>query len=176
MPIGSNAIRAASAYVEWRAEGVKLVQQQMRRLESTVGDVASRITQIGAGLTAIGGAALAGITVAVNRAADLGESVSKAGVIFGESASQVEQFSKTSANAFGISRRAAFQYTSALGEILNKSGQTEAQSAATSVQLTKLAADLASISNIGVDEALEKDQGWPGWLKRTVTCCWHFPG
>jgi len=89
-------------------------------------------------------------------ASDLAESVSKAGVVFGSSASAVEKFAETSATSFGISKRAAYEATGMFGNLFKTIGYGEEQAAAMSVDITKLAADLASFHNIGIEEAFEK--------------------
>jgi hypothetical protein len=92
----------------------------------------------------------------VQAASNLAEAQNKANVVFGESARLVAEFAATSANKFGISTRAAHEYTATLGNILQASGLNREASAEMSVKLTKLAADLASFNNIPIAEALEK--------------------
>lgn len=106
---------------------------------------------------AVVGGALAGVGLAsVKFASDLEESVNKANVTFGDAASVVQQFAQTSADSFGISQRAANEYSGTLGVILQASGLAQDASARMSVELVKLAADLASFNNIPIDVALEK--------------------
>ena len=69
---------------------------------------------------------------------------------------EIDKFSKTSAGAFGISKQAALEYTSTLGNIFQASGLGSTATADMSVQMVKLAADMASFNNIPIDEALEK--------------------
>lgn len=102
-------------------------------------------------------AAVTGIGVAsVKFASDLTEATNKATVTFGDSASAVSDFAETSANSFGLSKRAANEYAATLGVIIQGSGATQAASAEMSIELVKLAADLASFNNIPIDVALEK--------------------
>ncbi len=104
---------------------------------------------VGAAITAIG-------VASVKFASDLDEARNKAQVTFGASSDAVEEFAKTAAANFGLSQRAALEYSGTLGTILSASGLVESASADMSVDLVKLAADLASFNNIPIDVALEK--------------------
>lgn len=103
----------------------------------------------------VGGAAALGFAFA-NAASDLGEAENKALVTFGDFSDGIAEFAETSARQFGISKRAANEYTATLGNILQASGLAKDESAQMSQQMTVLAADLASFNNIPIDEALEK--------------------
>ena len=93
---------------------------------------------------------------AINAASDLEESSSKVAVTFGTARKRIEEFGKSSAEAFGISKRAAFDFSSTFGGILRETKLSEDALAQMSVQLTKLGGDLASFKNIKPEEALEK--------------------
>lgn len=99
---------------------------------------------------------LAATKTAISAASDLEESTSKVGVTFGNAKKHVEAFGKTTAEAYGISKRAAFDYASTFGGILRETKLGEEAMAAMSIQLTKLGGDLASFKNIKPEEALEK--------------------
>lgn len=102
-------------------------------------------------------AAVIGLGAAsVKAASDLGEAESAVNETFDESSAAISEFAATSAEAYGVSKRAANEYAATLGGILNASGLTRDESAALSVQAIQLAADLGSLRNLGVDEALEK--------------------
>lgn len=89
-------------------------------------------------------------------ASDLGEAQSAVEVTFGASQQVIEDFASTSAQAYGVSKRAANEYAASLGGIFNASGLAKEEAAELSVQAIQLAADLGSLRNLGVDEALEK--------------------
>lgn len=101
---------------------------------------------------AVGGVGAASVKLA----SDLEEARNKANVTFGEASQIVQDFAATSARSFGISQRAANEYTATLGNILQASGLSERATAQMSVELTRLAADLASFNNIPIEEALLK--------------------
>lgn len=88
-------------------------------------------------------------------AVDTSESLNKGGVVFGAYADQVVAFADESAKAYGISKRAALEYTGTLGNLLVSSGIAKDTAADFSVTMTQLAADLASFNNTSVDDAFE---------------------
>jgi hypothetical protein len=98
-----------------------------------------------AGLLAVAGAS-------IKFAADLGEARSAAEVTFGESTTLIETFAETSARAYGVSNRAAFEYTASLGGMLDASGLAEREAAELSVTMVKLAADVGSLRNVDTGE------------------------
>lgn len=112
---------------------------------------------IGLGVVALAGAGLGAAFVApIKAASDLGESINKAGVVFGKSTTQVLEFASTSSQALGLSRQAAIETTSAVGNLLTSVGLSRAKAADMSVGFVTLAADLASFNNIagGAEEVL----------------------
>ena len=150
-----SAIRAAAAFVSLELRQSAFTKG-LRSAERSLANTGKKLRSIGTATLGIGAAAITGFTGAVSRASDLSEAVSKSSNVFGEAASMVNKFAETSASAFGISKRAANEYASELGLILLKSGSTQAESAKMSLSLTRLAADIASLNNISIDEALTK--------------------
>lgn len=129
---------------------------QLKGFGGRVDTVKGKLESIRLPLLAVGGV-LTGLGVAsVNSASNLGESLNKANEVFGESVGVIHAFAEDSARSFGISQRAASEYTGTLGTILNASGLAQDASAGMSVEMVKLAADLASFNNIPIDVALEK--------------------
>ena len=78
------------------------------------------------------------------KASELEQSVGAVDTVFGRSAATIEKFADTSADAFGISTRAANQLTAQLGAMLTNLGYTQSEAAASSIELTKLGADLSA--------------------------------
>jgi hypothetical protein len=93
------------------------------------------------------------LSTAVANAVSLGEEMSKSGVVFGSSASVVQQFSET-ANAIGVSQRAALQASGTFGNLFRAIGLSQGMAAEYSVSLVGLAADLASFNNTSIDDAM----------------------
>lgn len=107
----------------------------------------------GVGLS-VGGMGAA-LKTAVSSASDVSESLSKNQVLFGKYTKGVEKFAATSATSFGISKRAALEYTGVFGNLFTALGVSGKESAKFSTSLTKLAADMASFNNTSIEDALE---------------------
>lgn len=87
---------------------------------------------------------------------DLNEALSKTVVAFGQSAKGILEWSKTSDTALGQSRFQALEAAATFGLLFSSMGLAEDASAKMSIALVELATDMASINNIGIDEALVK--------------------
>lgn len=125
------------------------------RLGRTMGKVGGAAKVAGAGMAAgAAGAAFLGKTF-VETAADIGESTSKIETIIGKRAAQtIQEFGKTSAQSFGMSRAAALEAGGSFAGMFKMMGQGNQESANMSVRMTKLAADMASFNNASPEEAL----------------------
>ncbi len=124
---------------------------------SKIGQNVRKMAKVVVAAVAVAAVAFAAFALsAVNAASDLDEAVNKASETFGRHVVIVEEFAATSANAFGISERAANDYASQLGVILTASGFAQDAAAGMSVDLVKLSADMASFNNIPIDVALQK--------------------
>ena len=108
------------------------------------------------------GAGFAALTAAVGRFAkssidayaDLGETLSKAGVIFGDATDSVVQFGDQAAESLGQSKQAAIAAAADFAIFGGAAGLTGEQLATFSTDLTALASDLASFSNTTPEEAV----------------------
>jgi hypothetical protein len=111
------------------------------------------ITSIQAVSAAIGQAnrLLAGF---VDESVAIGEEASKANVIFGESASAIQQFAQSS-SGIGLSTKAALQATASFGNLFTAIRLNSDQAAEYSLTLTRLATDLASFNNTTVEDAVQ---------------------
>jgi hypothetical protein len=108
---------------------------------------------------AIAGTAAAGAVAAasfklVQQASNLEESQSKVNTVFKNSAFIVDNFAKTSASSFGITKQAALEAAGTFGNLIQAFGIGEGQAANMSVTLVSLAADLASFNNTPIEEAI----------------------
>ena len=104
--------------------------------------------------TAAFAAASAGAYKAIQSASDLAESQSKVNVVFGNSANVVNEFAKTSATSFGITKQAALEATGTFGNLMQAFGIGQAKAAEMSTTLIGLAADLGSFNNTSVEDAI----------------------
>jgi len=112
-----------------------------------------------AALKAGGGALAAGIVAKqvsslAGAASDLHEQISKSRAVFGASSGEVEEWSKTTAEAIGVSRTAALEATGTFGNLFNSVGITGDAASGMSRDLVKLGADLASFNNASPEETL----------------------
>lgn len=96
-----------------------------------------------------------GLETSVTAASDLNEEMSKTRAVFGKSADSIEAWSRTTANAFGISQRQALGTISGFGALFSPMGIVGQQAAAQSRRLVELGADLASFYNTDVQSALD---------------------
>jgi hypothetical protein len=108
---------------------------------------------------AIAGTAAAGAVAAasfklVQQASNLEESQTKVNTVFKNSAFIVDNFAKTSASSFGITKQAALEAAGTFGNLIQAFGIGEGEAANMSVTLLALAADLASFNNTPIEEAI----------------------
>ena len=96
-----------------------------------------------------------GIQSAVEATSDLGESTSKVGVVFGDSAKAVEAFAATAPAALGQTRQQALEAAGTFGNLLTAFGVTETSAADMSTTMVGLAGDLASFNNANPQEVLD---------------------
>lgn len=147
--------KLGTAYIEVKGDFSKFD----RDVEQATGKGSGKFAAFGkaaaAGI-AVGGVAMGAFAVkAIGAASDVNESLSKNQVLFGKYSKGVEAFANTSARSYGISKRAALEYTGVFGNLFRALGENEKASAKQSVSLTKLAADMASFNNTSVEDALE---------------------
>jgi hypothetical protein len=103
-------------------------------------------------------AALAGLAAAagpaISAASDLGENLSKVGVIFGDSAKEIEDFASTAATKLGQSKNAVLRAAGTFGTFGKAAGLGGEDLATFSNDFTALASDLASFNNTTPEEAI----------------------
>jgi len=96
------------------------------------------------------------IADSVGAASDLNETVSKAGVVFGDQSTAILAWAETAATALGQSKQGALDAASGFGNLFVSMGMATGPSADMSMGLVQLASDLASFNNMDPTEALEK--------------------
>jgi hypothetical protein len=92
----------------------------------------------------------------IELASDLSEVQNVVDVTFGGMAQQINEFSKSTLNAFGLSELSAKSYSSTMGAMLKSSGLTGEALVDLSTDLTGLAGDMASFYNLDTDTAFSK--------------------
>ena len=125
-------------------------QNVERRLEN----FSRRATAGGALLAGFGAVVTAGVGLAVKAASDLQESTNAVNVVFGAASQTVHEFGQDSARSAGIATAAFNQLAAQTGSLLINFGSTQQESADQTLLLTQRAADLASVYNTSVADAM----------------------
>jgi hypothetical protein len=90
----------------------------------------------------------------INQASDLAESQSKVNVVFGQSASMVETWSKSASSAMVMSQQQALETAGTYGNLFTALGMTQRAASDLSMQAVQLGADLASFNNADPTDTL----------------------
>lgn len=93
---------------------------------------------------------------AINLASDLNEVQNVVDVTFGGMAQDINNWSKSMLQGFGLSELSAKKYSSTMGAMMKSSGLAGVQMEGMSKKLTELSADMASFYNLSNDMAFEK--------------------
>jgi uncharacterized membrane protein YqaE (UPF0057 family) len=101
------------------------------------------------------GALAVGAKKAIDAASDLNEQVSKAGVVFGKSGTDVTKWAGGLAHDFGMSKRAALEAAGTFGNMLVPMGFARTTAAGMSKTFVQLAGDMASFNNASPEVTLE---------------------
>jgi hypothetical protein len=117
--------------------------------------IAKEASVLKTALAGIGFAAsIKGIQSLVMAASTLSESIAKSDTVFGKNAQAVQDWSKTTSKALGVSRQAALEAAGTYGNLFRAFGISEQASFEMSTGLVQLAADLASFNNVPIGDAL----------------------
>ena len=125
-----------------------------RNVDESARAMSKKLATVGLGFTAAGAAVLAPLAFAIKEASNLEESVNAVNVVFGEGGGTILDFGKIAATQVGIAQSEFNQLATQTGALLTNFGQTEQEAADTTLLLTNRAADLASVHNTDVKDAL----------------------
>lgn len=139
---------AAAAFVEAEKKAAGLGGTLRRVGEVAAGVLLADALQRGAQR------ARALISESVKAASDLGESVNAVNKIFGSASEAVQAWGRENANAIGLSTRAFNQAATPLGSMLKNQGLALDSVREHTIKLTGRAADMASVFNTNVMDAL----------------------
>lgn len=92
----------------------------------------------------------------IDMASDLQEVQNVVDVVFGQSASQINNFAKSAITSYGLSELSAKRYSSTMGAMLKSMGLSEDNVLNMSQSITALAGDMASFYNLNSDDAFNK--------------------
>ena len=112
----------------------------------------------GAAIAGLGVAAAIGAKKSIDAASDLNESVNAVEVVFGKASEKIHTFSVIAAQEAGLSMRELNQLVTPVGAALRNVGFSADEAAESSINLAKRAADMASVFNVDVDEAMQAIQ------------------
>jgi hypothetical protein len=101
------------------------------------------------------GVAIKGLQEAIGQASDLNETISKTGVIFGDSSKEITAWSQNSAKQLGLSQRAALDAASTFATFGKSAGLAGQDLTGFATNLTGLSSDLASFYNTSPETAIE---------------------
>ena len=90
----------------------------------------------------------------VKFASDTNESLNASNVVFRDSSKTIEEWGKTAAEQAGLSAAEFYQSSAVIGAGLQNAGYSAQEAADETINLTKRAADMASIFNTDVNDAL----------------------
>ena len=160
----SRQMQSALSGVGGRFDQVK---SKVRGVTQEMGGLKGALASFGGGV--IGGLAAGGLVEgavqikdfmgdAIEAASDLNETQNKASVIFGKQAAAMDSWASGAAKNFGLSKAAALDYSSQLGDMFTQLGNSGDQSAKLSQKVVQLAADLGSFNNLDTGDVLERIQ------------------
>jgi hypothetical protein len=153
---GRIEIDLISHGMEAAANSLKAVQVQAQAAGKSLRSAGESFAQVGQKAKGIGQSLSVGVTaplvglagIAIKSASDLNESLSAVNSSFGESAKAVVDFSKTSAEALGISQQATLQSAVEFGALFQATGSSAQQAADFSQKMITASADIASYFNV----------------------------
>ena len=134
----------------------------LKEAETGLSGFSTKLTSTGQSMMKFGGLMTAGITLPAafaakavfDAATDMGESMSKVEVVFGDAKEEIVAWSKTSATAMGLSQQQALEAAGSYGNLFQAFGLNKGKSKEMSTSLVQLASDLASFNNTSTDDAL----------------------
>ena len=91
---------------------------------------------------------------AIDSASSMNEELGKSEAVFGSSSKMINDWSKKTADAFGISRIEALQATGTMGNMLKAFDVTGEQASGMAKHLVELAADMGSFNEASVEDTL----------------------
>jgi len=134
----------------------------LKTASSQADTFSSKMSGVGKSMMGAGAVMTAGVTVPVvmgmksiiGSASDLNEATNAANVTFGEGASIITDWGEKAATQAGLAKSEFFQMGAATGAMLQNFGLDSKEAADETINLTKRAADMASIFNTDVSDAL----------------------
>lgn len=135
--------------------------RKVDQADASFGSINSRSKAVTSSLKVMAATAAVGATAfvgfaksAINSFTQLGEATNAVNVTFGEASTKLLEFSRQAAESVGLSAAAFLQMATPLGAILQNFGLSAEDAADKTLELTQRAADMASVFNVDVSDAL----------------------
>ena len=142
--MGRPATMRVDITSSFNKKGLSQAERDLQTFGRTVNNTAN---VLGVAL-AVGGAK------AVSAASDLGEAINATEVVFGDAADKVKDFGEQAAKTAGLSNREFQQLATKTGSLLQNFGFSADEAADSTINLAERAADMASVFDTSVPEAL----------------------
>ena len=133
---------------------VNTARKNARGIGSAIGAATKALTVATVAVGAFAGATAIGIKRAVDASSDLTESVNATRVVFGKYNDEFRRFGDEQQSVIKVTRAEFNQFGAQIGGILQNYGSGVQQSVKQTQGLISIAADLASVYNVDVQEAL----------------------
>lgn len=141
----------ANAQIERMQKETDEAADEANKLQTSFGNIAGVIGGLG-----IAYMVQDQIRQAIDYASDLTEVQNVVDVSFGQSAAIINEWAKTTLDAYGMNELTAKQYAGTMGAILNSSGVAGEAVTDMSMRMAELAGDMASFYNLPLDDAFYK--------------------
>ncbi|RQV92579.1 MAG: hypothetical protein EH224_15145 [Calditrichaeota bacterium] len=134
------------------------------QVESALGKLDEKLTDIGGKMMKFGGALTAGVTLPIlgvigkstMLASDLNESFNVVNVTFQKNAGEVTEWSRNLLDRFGMVQLESLQYVGSMGAMMKSSGISAKAAQGMSQSLVELTGDMSSFYNLKHEETWEK--------------------
>lgn len=155
------AEKIGGVYIE---TAYRIDMNSFRQVQNSVASINKQTTALSNGFKALGKVAVTAFSVkaivnfgkeSLRLASDLTEVQNVVDVTFGNLASDINDFAKSSIKDFGMSETAAKRYSSTIGAISKSMGFTTDDALVMGKSMTALAADMASFYNVSTDEVFK---------------------
>lgn len=156
--IATLAVRLIGDIGEYRSAMSEAVQTSQK----TANEIGKNIQKVGQNMTNLGQKATVGLTLpiigagvaALDAFSDLNESTNAVNVVFKDASDSIHKFGETSATSVGLATAEFNQMASQTGAFLKNVGFDLDSAAQETITLTTRAADMASVFNTDVSQAL----------------------
>lgn len=153
--LGEAVLEIVADYSKMKEDIEKAGDHALKKM----GEFGDKMKNVGSNMTAAITLPFIGLgAVAVDAASNLAESGNAVNVVFGESADIMHEFGKSAAENVGLAESEFNQLGAVTGSFLKNLGFDQEAAAKETINLTERAADMASIFNTDVDQALQAIQ------------------